>query len=359
VTGPTNTGAAAAADYGDLPWPADNSAKATESVKGRSADAEAHDAREANDDMYAIHQAVREQQALSRLPEDQQAQFQQVRDAAEKSGVPDAGHAVDKLLKDGTFQNNPDLLPQLAQLATQPQFKDVAAADSNAGNRMVGELVRQIADPSIIKQDPAYDTCGEANIEQQMAQQDPAQYVKFVSDLASADRQAHAPDGTHIELDALQIDSADKSDRSMASTLFQMSLHAHYAEKLASDGTSASRMDGMVQAMFPGKEVVTVSPENQAAAMAAIKPGSTAFLDTDRADGEKHAVNVMAVDRDKGQVYYIDPNGEMKAQSLAEFQSRLAGAVLPKDSGVPNSNANWDIGTGGTSSTTGSGSRSR
>jgi hypothetical protein len=353
---PPASAAAAAADYGKHPWEAETvlieasthdrnaAAEHQETINLKSERWSAQDNPNNNSEMRQAAAAAAARQNLS--PE-QQVLYDKVSTAAEANSVPDALHALETLARNGTLAQNPGILTALAQIATDPIAPMLLQAEPDAANRLVGETLRQIENPNTIHQDPKFDTCGEAVTEQQLAGQDPGRYCQFLADMASNGRDAHLPNGAKIDLPNYQLNTINESGRSMASTLYQQGLHAAYGEKNAEDGVSAKRLDQMIQAQFPGKELLTIAPQDRLAAVALLQPGTTAILDVPGAkDDEKHAVNVLSVDNAADKVYFVDPNGAEAVVSIKVFAEYMAGAVLPKGSGISSTNENFDIGTG-------------
>jgi hypothetical protein len=128
----------------------------------------------------AVALTPEEKTAMAALPPLQRAQYQTV--AARLSG-PDR-EAFAKLLIEGKLtagrdlKMRGDLLGNLANLATQPLEPGIDRRE------LVAQAIRNVADPSTITQG-AEDTCGAATQQILLAKENPAEYVRILSGLAS------------------------------------------------------------------------------------------------------------------------------------------------------------------------------
>lgn len=212
----------------------------------------------------------------------------------------------------------------------------------------MAEAVQQIATPTKIQQDPNYNTCGEAAIERQMASQDPAGYVDLLRKIVSKDETPHLAGGWRCSLNAHQIDSALKSDRSLASTLLQQSVHAAFRQGYAESALNPQEYNTMIGQAFPGKQAVTFdNPHAQKQAMGLLKDtpsGGTICMIGDKPD-HLHAITVTGISKN-GQVVFSDPNGKIVSMDPKIFQDHLHGMVGDKGKLPPDAGLKTDIGDG-------------
>jgi hypothetical protein len=240
------------------------------------------------------------------------------------------------------------VLKQLDRITTQETDHHVTDVAPQAATQIVGELVRQLANPATIKQDPKYETCSEASLERQMATQDPAAYVKAVADLASADTHASATNGAPVATSRYGMDSFKDSGRSLASSLFQQGFHSAFSQGDMAAGIKLDDMRALINAQLPDHEVATFGQDQAGKAADALKPGAIAIIDT--GSSTKHAVNIIS--NEGGSVTYQDPYGAKVTQSRADFEKNLVGGVLPMSAGIKSTDENWDIGGDTTMATT-------
>jgi hypothetical protein len=348
-TGALNNAAAQAISAAAEPMPWETGAESIEvvaSVNDRNSVEAAKDERynsgDIQDEMAMLREASRTREAVNSMPEEAQAQYETVLTAARESGVPDADAAIQQMARTGQFQRSPELLPALNQLATQKPAARLAEQDPNVNNRLVGELARQLSNPSAIQQDPGFDTCAQAAMEQQFAAQQPAQYAQFIADMASADKYAQTASGANIGLPVYGLEGSEGSTRSLASAMYQQGMNAAFNQGQAEDSLTTDSLQAMVKAQFPNQEVVTFGQDQAWAATGQLKEGTIAIVET--GEGVKHAVNVTS--NNDGEITYNDPQGRQVTTSAAEFQKVLVGAVLPQDSGIRSTHENFGIGEG-------------
>jgi hypothetical protein len=285
-----------------------------------------------------------EEQALSQLPPEAQAQYRKV--AAGLAADPQARLALQLLLVDGKLPGAPsaangdNLLAGLAKLVEQAVYPGMDRAE------LLGDLVQEIAFPSAINQGPVL-TCTVTAMQIKLAMENPAEYVRLVSGLASPEGKVALANGVVIERKA-GIEG-EESLRSMSSRLLAPALmeygdgadytydpktDLHYDKngKAFNPGLVGPEIERAWEGLF-GKPATQINvppakPEEAAQQVAdQVASGGTVVVGLRQDAGGGHAVLVTGV-RD-GRVYYTNPFGYEESMPLAEFEARLYTAVLP------------------------------
>lgn len=154
---------------------------------------------------------------LSDLSPEQRAAYQNL--ASQLTDRPRARLSLQLLLLEGKLTDPPharggkDLLGTLDALAKQP------LADGIDRAQLLGELIQEIGVPSSIAQNNR-GTCSVTSIQIFMALQQPAEYARVVSELASPVGQATLRNGSAIHRDA-ELSQDDGTKRSVSSRLWQ------------------------------------------------------------------------------------------------------------------------------------------
>jgi hypothetical protein len=319
-----------------------------------------HDFEDPRMEMRAVLDGAAAHGAVGNLSPADQARYAAVLGATARSGVPDAYEAAVELARTGFFEDHPKLLAALDTLLTQDHATKLEAAfpGQDIGARLVGEALVQLAKPERIRQAAGFNTCGEATLERLTAMRDPVGYVRFIADISDRTRPALL-NGVRVHLSTRGLASADASDRTLVSTLFQQGFHAAYGD-WAGEGLPGRRFENMVERQDPHSELFTFKPDQAAVALAAAQPGAILLLAAPGAPpGLLHAVQLEAYDRGSGQAILLDPLGKRISTDLTRLAPLLRGALLPKDTAIVETAAAFDVGAGTLPASTGSYLRSR
>lgn len=311
-------------------------------------DARMEAAAERGDDAYMIRMAANDNRRLNdqlqAMSPEQRQQYDVVRrtaETAEQNGVASAVHDLEEMVQNG--QMTPELTSQLNRIATQETASTLVAKDPNAASRVLGETIRQIAEPTAIQQDPSFETCGLNAMEQEFARNNPEGYAKFVADMVSQDFRATLPGDPlsdppqpweGVPLNLHQVEFPMPSGRSLTSTMFQQSIRAAYASngEMANDPITADQFNEIMNDMNPNsnRTLVGLSPDQQAAAVGELQAGTIVVLNnydpTGTAQANSHACTVT--DISNGNVTVNDPYGQSYTMPVDQFQSELRGMVV-------------------------------
>lgn len=268
-----------------------------------------------------------EQALVASLTPEQRAQYAAV--ASKLS--PDDREALRGLLESGKLnggrdlQMRGDLLSNLASLATQPLGAGIDRKE------VLSQAVRAVADPSSITQGSA-DTCGAATAQILLAKQNPAEYVRILAGLASAEGKVTLVNGNTISRPAGWDKAAIPG---AANQLMQTSFMDHAAGGY--DAAADTRADGQkglyaseqafLQEGLLGKATETVhgNGDDVMAKIAADASAGKAVSVLIESQGKGHYVQVTAAK--DGKLTYVDPrDGKARTVDAAEFQTMVRAA---------------------------------
>ncbi|MBM3268344.1 MAG: hypothetical protein FJZ01_11905 [Candidatus Sericytochromatia bacterium] len=283
----------------------------------------------------AVAMSPAEERALAGLPPEQRRQYAQV--AAKLDGADRT--RLERLLigqkLDGArdLQMQGDLLANLARLATEPLGPGIDRRD------LLARTIRGIADPGSITQGDAL-TCGAAAAQIMLARQNPAEYVRILAGLASAEGKVRLADGNVLSRQAGWERAAIPG---RANQLMQTAFMAHAAGGY--DAANDLRADGQkglyasevafLQEGLLGKAMETVEGNSDdvlariAKQANAGKPVSVLMKN----DQGAHYVQVTRVEGDK--LTYVDPrDGQEHTVDAAGFGAHIQAANLEAPEGT-------------------------
>lgn len=306
---------------------------------------------------------------LSELSSEQQAAYRNL--ATQLQDRPRARLSLQLLLLEGKLTDPPhakdgkDLLGTLGALSRQP------LADGIDRQQLLAELIQEISVPASIAQNNK-GTCSVTSIQILMAMEQPAEYARIVSELASPVGQAALRDGSGIHRDA-ELAQDDGSNRSVPSRLWQPAMMEFASGTLFYDnaidkntvlgiptgsGMNNGAMQSVIRALMggdvvtyraEGKTPLNLDPTNLLMGNSATGSRSPDALiariqDSTRrgdpvpvgmdwgqpdAEGKIHGGHAVLVTKIEGdQVFYHNPWGIEEAMSLGTFKTLLRGATF-------------------------------
>lgn len=292
-----------------------------------------------------------EQAALSRLGNDQRAQYQAVADLVKDDAT--ARYALQQLLTGGqltaqkTLVGGTTLLAQLDGLGKQGLASGVDRA------ALLGQLLGEVQNPTRINQQ-GKGTCAATTAQILLARRHPAEYVRLVADLAKPAGLATMAGGATLTRDPQWANPNDR-DRTVSSRLFQPAV-MNAAEGLPGEtyhnendmpylGPVPLFMGGMTPG---GSAKVNTQLEG-------VKYKNVMFMVGDRAKTFKQVTDALAknigsvpvgvmwnadgargghelqVDKvEGGRVYYTNPWGQKESMAEREFLDHLTSAQIPQ-----------------------------
>lgn len=290
--------------------------------------------------------------ALAKLSPEARKQYEKV--APLTVGRPTAELALQTMLLDGRLTEGKDLkgqgaaLDHLATLAAQPLVKDVDR------RTVVSEILGELENPVRINQH-GVGTCGATTAQILLIRQNPAEYVRLMTGLASPAGKATMAGGDTITRVEDWNDDSDKNyggTRTMASRLFQPAV-MDYGEPLPGDryDNSEDRAKwgpiplfsglmslGAICDQLTGKDygTVTLHRFNRDGAWGDLKtalkdglgpvPVAVRWNTSGSAGG--HFVQIGKVEN--GKVFITNPWGQRESFSEAEFKSHVTTLTMPK-----------------------------
>jgi hypothetical protein len=279
-------------------------------------------------------------EALAKLSPAEQASYQRVADGI--GPEPGGRLALQLLLIEGKLTDprvkatdGKNLLDALAGLADQPIAKGLGKS------RLLDETVREIAEPSAIKQE-ARGTCTVTVVQNLLAKQNPAEYARLVSGLASPDGKVALVNGDTLHRVAGTV-KEDGSWRTQSSRLFEAAMmdyaqpgyHYNNAKDATEDGISGlydaelkTAMEGVLGRPVASREVdMLPAIAKETAAGRPVAVGM--HWDQTGPNGVEHGGHEILVTKvDAERVYYDNPWGIQESMTRQEFESRAKGALL-------------------------------
>ncbi|GEM_PF-3616476 len=229
----------------------------------------------------------------------------------------------------------PEILAGLEQLATQPLAAGIDRGD------LIATALRQLSDPSTVNQGDKF-TCAPAVVQMMVAEENPSEYLRLISGLASPEGKVTLQNGATIARDANWQSDPTRSviDNLMQPALMQYATgsydsltDARSTATGSGQGLYASEQDKLIAAVT-GRDNTSIlgsGPEvigqlEKATAAGEPVPAIIKYKD-ENGQIKGHAVLVEIVKN--GQVTYLDPKAGRKTVSLEEFQAKLQSVSLP------------------------------
>lgn len=250
------------------------------------------------------------------------------------AGNAQAQQDLAKLKADGKL--TPEVQAQLDKLASQPLAAGIDRKE------LLASALRNLADPTSISQG-GRNTCAAASAQIMLAQENPADYLKMIGGLASPEGKATLANG-----DTIQRDPSWNNDpnRSVVDNLMQPAF-MQYATGGGYDNTTDTRLDGAGQGLYADEEAKLTNAViggnagtvfgnsdqvmNELAKATAKGLPVTAVVQGTDANGKPYVHSVVVESVKDGKVTYIDPHGERKTISQAEFQKQVNSVNIPKN----------------------------
>lgn len=308
--------------------PAASNASRKPADAGRSSAASAHS--QAN--------AALEAAQLAGLNPEQQQQYQKVAGLLTDSV---ARLSLQKQLFEGKLTGGPDLMGQdnvlsgLAKLADQPLAEGLERKD------LMSDLVQELGNPASISQGDR-GTCAATAVEVKLIHDNPAEYVRLVSGLASPEGQAELASGEMLtRVPGTEAD--DGTDRSIPQRLMAPAfmdaadgeltydnandLHSANGEAL-SRGLAPEEVDRLLESVYGEKfkniDEIRTAKQRKAAwsvLQKASARGEEVLAGLTWSSDTRHKVVVTGVSGDN--VEYLNPVGRMERMNKDAFLSRL------------------------------------
>ncbi|MGV3620921.1 MAG: hypothetical protein ACO1OB_08890 [Archangium sp.] len=279
---------------------------------------------------------IAEYTAINQLPKDDRAAYLALsRELRKPGGDPVAAFALQTMLLDGRVTKNPDLLKNLNAMLTQPLAPEIEL------RILLPELIQEIAVPDSMNQ-TTKNTCVPTVINMQLAMNDPAEYVRLVSGLATPEGTVTTRGGDALLREpGVFTDGTTRSlpQKLMAPAVMELSNGKHDYDN-ASDrhtgliieqwGMSPWRADAALESLTGREHEFKLTLTNRAreAAMntvdAELKRGESVVAVIWWQDGA-HALLVTGTEMRDGveHVRYQNPWGVLEVMPKAEFESRL------------------------------------
>lgn len=253
--------------------------------------------------------------------------------------------SLGRLLAAGRFDgpSGGQLLGALSQLASVKLGPALAGRTNNA--RLVGEALAQIENPLSVRQSARQWTSGEAALERQLIEEDPARYVAAIAELAGEAQSTTLPNGKPLALAPGAAHVGD--DESLLSSLLQGALHEAFTEG-GQLPLGKALFNSMWQALFPGsggRAIAVFEVGQQALALTALQRGDVAIIDGLPGSNLKQAVTIVS--KNLASVTFVDPDGNVVTVPASAFIAHLRGAVLRPDAGVTDEASAWEVGNDG------------
>lgn len=316
------------------------------------------DANVACSDPAQVRQAVqanlaKETAALSKLSETQQKQYQAIVSALPTSD-PEARQSLQNLLLTGRlpgskdYQGGGDLLANLSSMVAAPMQSDLAKERGT----LIGDMIQELDDPTCIAQ-KGKGTCGATTAQIILARENPAEYVRLMTGLASPNGSVELSNGGRIKREP-GTETDDGSDRSIGTRLMAPAFMEYASKALdydnAKDGQGIGDarlyglMNGQENALLEAvlkrdyktvvvgplnksasvtNEIAKVASENNPVPISMTYEGNELF-------GNGHFLQVTGIK--DGQVTMINPWGRVEQMSVEQFQEHLMSAFMPNAS---------------------------
>lgn len=141
-----------------------------------------------------------EEAALAAMPEEQRAQYEQVRTAVQAAGDPVAELSLQTMLLEGKLPGAEDLVGEgtlLGNLATLADEQTPLAEGVDRG-ALLTDVIQEVAVPPAIAQHNK-NTCTATAVSIQLAMDNPAEYARLATGLASPEGQVTLASGTVLQ----------------------------------------------------------------------------------------------------------------------------------------------------------------
>lgn len=228
-------------------------------------------------------------------------------------------------------------LQQLDRLAVQPLAVGIDREE------LLGAAIAQIEDPGAITQG-SKQTCAAAVVQAKLAEDDPAEYLRLVCELASPEGRGRFADGEEVRR---QDDALRGNGRSIIDNLIQPAFMA-FATGGQYDALSDQRrtLKGTGQGLYADEQTKLLNavsrekntavfgndPKVLATMQQALKAGHSVpaiYTFTDPKTGALQGHSVLIEQIQGGKVTFLDPHAGRQTVSLQEFQTRLQSVNLP------------------------------
>lgn len=282
---------------------------------------------------------VAEGTALGALSSTDRTSYLALKRELQRGGDPVAGLALQTMLLEGCFTKHPQLLANLNGVLMQPLTPEIPR------HILLPELVQELATPASMNQ-TSKGTCVPTSINMQLAMNDPAEYVRLISGLAT-------PEGSVVTRggDVLQREPGvfeDGTVRSipqklLAPALMELGNGAHEYDnatdthtgqflwfKQESHGLSAERTDRALESLY-GRDFAyhsTNSERDRSRALDFVREqvgsGGSVLTAVRWGDGA-HEVLVTGTETRDGveHVRYQNPWGTIEVMPMDEFKARM------------------------------------
>lgn len=293
-----------------------------------------HEAAEAQ---LEANQAL-EDARLSRMSAGDRAKYEAVKQRCLDANDPVAAVALQKLLFDGKLPGAKDLagegttLDHLASLADE----QTPLAEGVDRDRLVTDLVQELATPSAINQGPR-GTCAPTTIAIQLAMNQPAEYARIAAGLASPEGQVTLAGGQVLRREdgTAADDGTGRSvtQRLIGSAFMELANGDRDYDNASGDGAGAwsNDLDRLYEAVMgrPMSDKRLTTDEDKAWALGVIdtqlRAGASVPVALSWGDGY-HKVLVTGTETVDGVDYvkYVNPWGREERMPRADFEARLA-----------------------------------
>jgi hypothetical protein len=306
-------------------------------VNSSSDTAEASARHQAAQAQLEANQAL-EDARLAKLSAEDRAKYQAVKQRCLDANDPVAALALQKMLFEGKLPGAKDLagegttLDHLASLADD----ETPLAEGVDRNRLVTDLVQELATPSAINQGPR-GTCAPTTIAIQLAMNHPAEYARIAASLASSEGQVRLAGGQVLtrEDGTAADDGTGRSvtQRLIGSAFMELANGDRDYDNASGEGAGAwsNDLDRLYEAVL-GRRMSDrrlTTDEDRAWAMGVIdtqlRAGASVPVALSWRDGY-HKVLVTGTETVDGVEYvkYVNPWGREERMPRAEFEARLA-----------------------------------
>lgn len=288
------------------------------------------------------------------LPAAEKANLAKVMSAAGEKGLVAFGAALEGTpeLAKSTDREGKTLLQNLADLATQPL--NAALYNGTTKQKILDDVLLQIANPDRVEQGTA-PTCTVTSMQFELVAEEPAEYVRLMSDLTGPQGRAKMRGNSDLAL--AEGDGGTRDGRSISQTIFQTaamefgngktldfvpSAHGSFDSTgaMVQQGLRPEQQTQVLRQLF-GVNYRSERFQTEAEGAKVLEKlrgydASSAqnrpiILQIDQGDFN-HAVTFERV-ADK-RVYFRDPYGELRSMPEDQFKTFVVGMNAPKDANI-------------------------
>nr|HBN07337.1 hypothetical protein [Cyanobacteria bacterium UBA8530] len=292
----------------------------------------------------------KETAALAKLSASQQAQFQKIAKAIPESD-PDARLCLQEMLLDGRLlkskdlRGGNDLLSNLSKLSDGPMQADLA----KEGGKLLGDLIQEVYDPTCISQG-SKGTCGATTVQILLAKQNPADYARLISGLASPSGKAILASGAEISRQA-GTEKDDKSCRTLATRLMAPAFMQYgngifgYSNEKDETNYHIVKAGGLMNGQFDGLAEAALKKDYKAVIVGVTSPAHSVLNDIakiatpdnpvpisltyggNRLVNDGHFVQITGIK--DGKATFVNPWGRVESLSQADLEKHIMSAFIP------------------------------